>query len=61
MNEIVRRVIIEINKRNCAIVELHKAIQVSQEGHLILSPVETKWLIDQVSTALEQDLELAEI
>ena len=60
MNEIVRQVIEEIGKRNCAIVDLNKAIQVSQEGHLILSPVPTKWLIEQIAMVLEQDIELAD-
>lgn len=61
MNEIVRRVIIEISKKNCAIVDLNKPIQVSQQGHLILSPVPTDWLVSQIGVALEEDLELAEI
>ena len=60
MNEIVRRVIEEISKRNCAIVDLNKPIQVSQEGHLILSPVPTEWLVAQIGSLLEEDLELAE-
>ena len=60
MNEIVRKVIQEISKRNCAIVDLNKPIQVSQEGHLILSPVPTNWLVEQVGMTLEADLELAE-
>ena len=60
MNEIVRRIIEEISKRNCAIVDLNKPIQVSQEGHLILSPVPTEWLVAQIGSLLEEDLELAE-
>ena len=60
MNEIVRRVIIEISKKNCAIVDLNKPIQVSKQGHLILSPVPTAWLVSQVGRVLEEDLELAE-
>ena len=61
MNEIVRRVIIEISKKNCAIVDLNKPIQVSQQGHLILSPVPTAWLVSQIGEVLEEDLELTEI
>lgn len=60
MNEIVRKVIEEISKRNCAIVDLNKPIQVSQEGHLILSPVPTVWLVDQIGNVLQEDLEVAE-
>ena len=60
MNEIVRKVIEEIGKRNCAIVELNKPIQVSQEGHLILSPVPTAWLVAQIGEVLEEDLEVAD-
>ena len=60
MNEIVRKVIEEISKRNCAIVDLNKPIQVSREGHLILSPVPTAWLVSQVGKILEEDLELAD-
>ena len=60
MDEIVRRVIEEIGKRNCAIVDLNKPIQVSQDGHLILSPVPTRWLVSQIGMVLEGDLELAE-
>ena len=60
MNELVRKVIEEMSKRNCAIVDLNKPIQVSQEGHLILSPVPTEWLVAQIGSLLEKDLELAE-
>ena len=60
MNEIVRRVIIEISKKNCAIVDLNKPIQVSKQGHLILSPVPTDWLVSSIAVELEEDLELAE-
>ena len=60
MDEIVRRVIEEIGKRNCAIVDLNKPIQVSQDGHLILSPVPTRWLVSQIGMVLEGELELAE-
>ena len=60
MNEIVRKVIEEISKRNCAIVDLNKPIQVSQEGHLILSPVPTEWLVAQIGDLLEKDLEVAD-
>ena len=60
MDEIVRRVIEEIGKRNCAIVDLNKPIQGSQDGHLILSPVPTRWLVSQIGMVLEGDLELAE-
>ena len=60
MNEIVRKVIEEIGKRNCAIVDLNKPIQVSQEGHLILSPVPTEWLVAQIGALLEEDLEVAD-
>ena len=58
MNKIVRKVIEEISKRNCAIVDLNKPIQVSQEGHLILSPVPTDWLVTQIAEELEKELEL---
>ena len=60
MNELVRKVIQEINKSNCAIVDLNKPIQVSQEGHLILSPVPTEWLVSQIGRVLEEDLEVAD-
>ena len=41
-------------------MDLNKPIQVSQEGHLILSPVPTAWLVSQVGKVLEEDLELSE-
>ena len=58
MNEIVRRIVEEITKKGCAIVDVSTAIQVSKEGHLILSPVPTNWLVDQIALELEKDLEM---
>tara|TARA_Y100001963_G_C6781955_1_gene450448 strand:+ start:1945 stop:2133 length:189 start_codon:yes stop_codon:yes gene_type:complete len=55
--EIVELIINEIERLGCVIVDVNHNIQKTQEGCLVITPVNKKWLCDNVAQNIAEDLD----
>ena len=50
--EFIERIIREINKMDCSIIDCSGRLFKSKDGHVVLNPINSSWLLNRLSDKL---------